>query len=327
MEEIYFYLLPEDMDVVQTLDGLKGYDYRWPSLNWVYGTYYRLKQHGFNNIKLVSEFPAKGIVVAASHQVKLFQKFGKDLFVISTVADTPPRFYTHINVAQNPFQLNEYPHLFRFPYWTHISHWPQPHIIPRNPERGDAFETVGYFGDASGLPADLLSDGFAESLHRLGLRLQTTENNFTDYSNVDVVLGTRTFGIERHVHKPYSKLLNAWLGRVPAIMGMESSFQAIKKSELDFIGVRNKEELLQGLQKLAASPLLRRQMVENGIERSKEFSEEKIVEAWAKLLFEEAPKQYKQWLRKTALERELFFADQFLSRSFRSLKKRLQKAE
>lgn len=314
------------MAVVQTLDGLKGYDYRWPSLNWIYGTYYRLKKHGYGGIQLVSEFPQRGIVVAASHQVKLFQKFNKEVFVISTVADTPPRFYTHLNVVQNPCQLNEYPHLLGFPHWTHIPHWPQPHIIPRNGERGEAFETVGYFGDASGLPAELHDKQFAEDLRRLGLTLQADANNFTDYSKVDAVIGVRSFSDEKYVHKPYSKLLNAWLGQVPAILGMESSFQSIKKTELDFIAVRNKNELLQALQTLAASPSLRQQMVQNGLERAKEFSEKNIVKAWATLLFEEAQLKYKQWLKKSAFERNLFYADQFLSRSFRSLKRRVQKS-
>lgn len=323
MEEIYFFLHIDDYEFVQTLDGLSGYDFKHPQLNWVWSTYYRLQQKGYTNIHLVNELPEKGIVVMASNQGGVFQKFPKDLFVILTVADSPPWLYTQINVSQNPLQPPDYPNILRFPVWKHISHWPQPNIISRNKERGDTFENVAFFGDRSQIAPELLSENFNDEMENLGLKFQIISKEFNDYSNVDAVLAIRSFSKSSILHKPYSKLINAWLAEVPIIVGKESSFQSIKKSTLDFIAVETREELFDALKTLKENPLLRQQMIQNGVQRSKEFTEEAILKTWEDLLFNEAQEYYKKWMKKGRAGRALFFSDLFISRSFRSVKKRL----
>lgn len=323
MEDIYFHLHYEDIDVINTLDGLKGYNYRWPSLNWVYGTYYRLKQKGVRGIHLVSSLPQKGIVVMPSHQAKLMQVYSKDLFIISTLADSPPRFYTHLNVSQNPYQSSLYPNLLGFPIWKHIPHWPQPGIVPRQTERGARFDTIGFFGDRTGIPAELLGEEFARELAALGMRLKVDDATFNDYSDVDAVVAVREFSDEPFFYKPASKLVNGWLAGVPVIGGADSAFSALRRSPLDYLLVKSKAELLAALQTLKASPELRRQMVQNGRQRVQALSEEAILHQWEELLFNEAQTHYRTWLKKNAVERGAFFADLFLSRGFRSVKNRI----
>jgi hypothetical protein len=323
MKDIYFFLHKDDYDFVQTLKGLNGYDFRWPQLNWIWSTYYRLKQKGYDNVHLVNKIPEKGIVVMASNQGSVFQKFSKNVFVILAVADSPPWFYTQINISQNPLQPYDYPNMLQFPVWKHISHWPQPNLITRNEERGDRLENVAFFGDKSQIAPELLSNDFKSEMERLGLKFLIIDREFNDYSTVDLVLAIRSFSKNSILQKPYSKLINAWLAQVPIIVGKESSFQSIKKSELDFIAVETKTELFDALKTLKEHPSLRQQMIQNGIQRSKEFTEEAILNTWENLLFNEAQEYYKQWMKKNTAGRALFFLDLFISRSLRSVKNRL----
>ena len=114
------------------------------------------------------------------------------------------------------------------------------------------------------------------------------------------------------------------MGEVPVITGNESSFTCIKKSDLDFISVENKVQLLEVLQRLKENRLLREEMVENGKARSLEFTEESIVAAWEKFLFNDAQLYYEKWIRKSNFEKQLFYTDLFLSRSVRSVKNRIK---
>lgn len=325
METIHFYLEEQDYHFAQSLKSIAGYDFRSPQLNWIWSTYFRLKKKGVVNICLTYTLPDKGIVVVASNQYKLLQKLSKDVFVISTVADSPPRFYTHINITQNPWQPSDYLNLFQFPVWKHIPHWPQPNLIPRNEARGNCFKNIAFFGNKDQIDPYLLSRDFEGDMKKMGLKFQIIDKEFNDYSSVDCVLAIRSFSNNPFLNKPYSKLVNAWFAKVPVIAGSESAFQSVKKSSFDFIAVKNVKELTEALQLLKENVVLREKMIGNGIERSKEFEEDLILHQWENFLFNEVPHYYQQWKDKGRLSRAIFYSDLFISRSFRSAKKRIFK--
>ena len=325
MEDVYFFLYPEDFDFVQSLPTIGGYDFRHPQINWVWSTYFRLKQKGYKNVHLIKELPQRGIVVMASNQRYLFKRFPSELLVILTVADSPPWFYSHINVAQNPVQPGDYPNVLNFPQWTFIPHWPQPNLLPRDEARGDRFENVAFLGDRSQLAPELLSEEFSKEVEKMCLRFSIIDKEFNDYRSLDAVLAVRRFSSDRHIHKPASKLVNAWAAGVPLIAGAESAFTSIQRSALDFLPVANKEEVLQALRRLKENPELRKQMATNGKSRFKDYSEEAVLQMWEQLLFNDAQNLYKKWRRKNSLSRGLFYSDMFLSRSVRSVKKRIFK--
>lgn len=322
METIHFFLHDDMYQLVKGFTGLGTYDFRWPQLNWIWTTYYRLKQKGYENIKLVNKIPDKGIVVMASNQGNVFQKFPKEIFVILTVADSPPWFYSQLNISQNSQQEKDYPNLLRFPVWTHIPHWPQPDLIPRNPERGDRFEKILYMGDRGQLAPELQTEGFFEKVKKLGFQFEIVTRGFNDYSEADVVIAIRNFEKQQMNHKPYSKLVNGWLAGVPVITGNESSFQSVRKSELDFLEAKSEADVLLALRRLKTDIALRKNMVTNGLERGQEFSEAATLARWEDLLFREAQDYYAQWVHKGSQHFYLFRTDLFLSRAFRSLKKR-----
>ena len=131
------------------------------------------------------------------------------------------------------------------------------------------------------------------------------------------------FPLKKYLYKPYTKLINAWIAGVPIIVGNESAYHAIQKSEFDFLMAQEKSELIEALKKLKQDKDFRFKMVQNGINRGLDFTEEIIIQTWVRFLYEEVPVFYEKWLRKGGFGRKLFYTDLFVSRTFRSLKKRV----
>ena len=91
--------------------------------------------------------------------------------------------------------------------------------------------------------------------------------------------------------KPATKLYNAWFAGVPAILPNEYAYRQLRKSELDYIEIKQPEDAANAILKLKNNPDLYRAMVENGLKRSNEFAREKIVAQWVDLLQRKIPEQ------------------------------------
>ena len=322
MATVNFYLNEGDYNRVKDLEQIEEFTLHHPQLVWSWGTYFRLKQRGYD-VTLCHKIPNDGILVMPAIYLALLQKPPANVLLICTVADSPPPLYMQVNVTQNPGQPSHYPNVFGLPIWRHIPHWPQPGLIPRNAVRGRIFENIAFFGHTDQLESSLRTETFRERLKQLGLNFEVRENDFTDYSSVDAVVAIRDFSNNVYVYKPYTKLINGWIAGTPVIVGPESSFQLIRKSEHDFLLAKNREELEQALFRLKNDESLRTKMIQNGYDRLKEFDEEAVAQAWANLLFKDAPMYYSQWKKKGTLSKQLFYADLFLSRSLRSVKNKL----
>ncbi len=319
---VYFFLCENDYDLVKNLTSIEDFILHHPQLVWIWTTYFRLKQKG-HAISLTCRMPEEGIVVISAVNLNLFQKPSEKVFLITTLADSPPPFYTQINISQNPWQHRNYPNLLRYPVWRHIAHWPQPNIVPRDERRGDRFEKIGFMGHRDQLEAYLSSTEFEQKLQKLGLTFEISETQFSDYSGFDAVLAIRDFENMPQLHKPYTKLINGWQAGVPVIAGNETAFQALKKSSLDFMSVATKNDLFEALQKLKADANLRAAMIKNGKARAPQFTEQRIVEQWEKLLFADAQMHYRNWMQKGTIGKSVFYMDLFVSRALRSVKNKL----
>lgn len=324
MTKVSFYLNEGDYSRVKDLTKLEDFTLRHPQLVWSWGTYFRLKEREYD-VNLICKIPESGIVVMPAIYLAMLQKPPDNVLLICTIADSPPPLYTQINISQNPWQPSQYRNLFGLPIWRHIPHWPQPGIIPRSEGRGNKFETIAFFGHSDQLDSFLATDDFRQELEGLGMKFEIREKNLSDYSDVDAVIAIRDFSDNPFLHKPYTKLINGWLAGIPVIVGPETSFRSIQKTDLDFLSAKSKEELIQNLRKLKEDESLRRRMIENGVQRMKEFSEESIIQAWQNLLFREAQIYFEQWTRKNHIARQLFYVDLFVSRSYRSIKNKLKK--
>lgn len=324
MAPVRFLLHPDYYKQVQGLDHVAEFTLHVPALIWEWATYFHLKNAG-HAVELVDEMPQDGIVIVSACMYPLLQKPPQNVILISTLADSPPRFFAHIHVSQNPWQHRDYPKPFGYPIWRFINIWPQPGIIPRDKSRGDKFERIGFFGHKDQLERSLQTVEFSNALAKQGLTLEIVDRDFNDYSNIDAVIAIRDFTGNPQYHKPNSKLINGWAAGVPVLATNESAFKAMKESLLDFIEVGSSEDLIAGLTKLKNDPLLVKKMVENGYKRVQDYTQEKILRDWEKLLFTDAQQLYAQWQRRSKAGKELFNANLFVARSYRNVKNRIRK--
>ena len=103
------------------------------------------------------------------------------------------------------------------------------------------------------------------------------------------MLAVRPEASDLYIHKPASKLINAWLAGVPALLGPEYAFRELRRSSLDYFEVSSLEDAIAAVKALSTDPQLYRAMVANGLERAKDFETDRIVELWVRALFEEIP--------------------------------------
>jgi hypothetical protein len=317
---IYFYIPPDKINF-ENLPQTVGAYWQWQCAEhsispmqsggcfWTLQTYLYLNDYGFP-CQLVDTLPDAGIVV--SHRDYLedtFQPPAK-LLLVCLRADVDRHPYAQLHVVQNPYQA--IPKGLMTLWESHfIPHWPQPSIIPRDPGRGDTFENVMFLGNAVNLVPEFQDPIWYQELNQLGLKFKTklSHDQWHDYSDTDVVLAIREFGQTNHWRgKPASKLYNAWHAGVPSILGYESSFQAEKKNELDYLEATSLSEVIAALRRLKEDQSLRVAMVEQGRTRALETSPDTMVKRWQEFLTTVAVPSYHDWCSKPAWQQQAFFS-------------------
>jgi hypothetical protein len=270
---IWFYIPPEDFAAAQRPNGSTEFLNR-PSCHWTLLTYLRLKPY-MGHCRMTSMLPTAGLLIAHRVSVPFKYRPPHRLLFVCICGDATPHPYAHIQVVQNPAQAMLIKSSFHIPFW------PQPDVIPRQLERGDKLENVDYFGVPEHLCSELRSHEWVQFLSNIGCRWRLREfHEWNDFSTTDVVVAVRSFDGDSHNHKPPSKLVNAWQGEVPAVLGPESAYQALRRSDADFLEVRSFAELKSAMLTLAQDSELRRRMRENGRRRSKEITTESLTERW-----------------------------------------------
>ncbi|PSR17852.1 hypothetical protein C8255_10335 [filamentous cyanobacterium CCP3] len=275
---------------------------------WIVTTYLYLKRKGVN-VLVSNKFTPRQINVVSSLDYSA-KDLAFDSFVVGTRSDGFKPVLCDFAIVQNRFQLDSATNAF-------IPHWPQPGIVPRLKERGNTIKNLTFKGNEKNLYEPFRSPEFQRELEKLGLELRvnvgSAEGNvsWNDYSTDDLVLAVRDLTERDILAKPASKLVNAWIAGVPALLGPEPAFQDSRKSSLDYIEIKSTEEALEAIQKLKANPELYRSMIINGFERAEEFTVEKVIKRWVEVLSGPIANQYGHWKKKTKLERMTNFLLRF----------------
>lgn len=297
LEPVRFFLADEpDLDAVMGLDPDRDVAaFTSGERTWIAQTFLRLRAAGYP-VELVHLPPERGIVVFhAKHKhalARLVQPRSAPVFV-ATRADNSMPLLADFEVLQNGRFAD---HRRRFS----VPHWPQPGIQPRDPGRGSTVVRVGYMGLVENLHPDFRADAWRSAVADAGFewvprmaRFREIPDRSTigwdDYRELDVVLAVRPDERRLRFAKPATKLVNAWRGRVPAIVGVEYACREIRRSEDDYLEVRSANDALEALCRLRDDPALYARMVANGSRRAEEFSHRAIVGQWARLLFEVLP--------------------------------------
>jgi hypothetical protein len=294
-----------------------------PSLNWTWRTYYHLASTGYP-CQLVSSLPDKGIIFSAACNLPILFRPQPEQFIISCVADSPPRFFAQCQIFQSLSQSLLWQESSQLPYIGYMPHWTQPGLLCRDPERGNSLLNLGYFGASNQIDPSLRTQETYLKFKEIGISLNFNFQTFHDYREIDGILAVRSFGRDIISHKPASKLINAWRAGTPAILGKELAFKELYHSDLDYIEVASISEIFDACKRLQDDPNQFEKMSENGLKRAEDFSDKVLTKKWINLLEEEIPILYEKWLKMSPLSRNVYYYNQFILRTKLSAKKRLK---
>jgi hypothetical protein len=321
---VYFYIPPSEMPVGGVPDNAdskwSGFiDYmRQPgagmkpaicSYAWILQTFLHLREVDFP-CQITSTLPDAGIIIAQRAALPFYLKPNPKQLIVCVRADFDPHNYAHMHIVQNPEDTKQLENSFFMP------HWPQPGLIPRDKNRGDKFENIAFFGvkGRGSLAPELLDTSWEKQLEAMGLHWEIVgEERWHDYSNVDAVLAVRNFKDKNEYrHKPATKLHNAWLAGVAAILGTDSAFRAERQSELDYIEVTSVDEAIAALKRLQTNVQLYQAMRHNAQLRSEKLTNSALATRWKNFITEKVVPAYEQWVNLSSLQRKFWFAKQHL---------------
>lgn len=263
---------------------------------WILQTYLRLARERYP-VELSWKVPEEGVVVFHAKEARRLRRRlrGKEnLVLVGVRGDNREPLLADFEIVQNGRFANGRKRFF-------LPHWPQPGLIPRDPDRGSRIERVAYKGFDANLHPDFRQPEWAAFLAGHGIEWVTDSVRFAgpetqgealswpDFRTIDLILAVRPRERKMRTSKPATKLVNAWLAGVPALLGPEYQFREIRRSELDYIEVSSAEEAKVAVRRLLADPDLYLEMVENGRMRATEFSSEAILARWTELLYQTIP--------------------------------------
>ncbi|MFZ4115501.1 MAG: hypothetical protein ACOYK6_02115 [Chthoniobacterales bacterium] len=288
---------------------------------WIYQTWALLNEAGVD-CDLTDTLPREGIFIAL--RGSLPSSFGTDaplpenLFFVDIVADGFPHPAAQLHLVQNKAHTRLLPRSLFVPHWT------QPCLMPRDAKRGHRFEKICFFGDSENLEPTLRTEAWHQRLKEeldITFEIRGAEE-WHDYSDVDGVIAIRSFSSSHQLHKPATKLYNAWQAGVPFIGGNDSAYKADGNPGKNYLIATSAEDVFGHLKKLKEDERFRVDLVNQGVLSGKKFTREATLEHWKKLVQETIPLQAREWQQKSQIERSFFVLTQrlicFLDRSLRA---------
>jgi hypothetical protein len=277
---------------------------------WTLLTYLHLRERHFS-CELKREMPERGIVVSHRDWLPIIRP-NPNLLLVNLKADRRSHPYAQLEIVQTPEEL-EPPSALRM---THvIRHWPQPSLIPRDPARGDRFEHAAFIGYPEQLAPELKSSKWTSALADLGIRWSIIPiTRWHDFSDIDVIVAARHLDGTVTSNRPASKLYNAWLANIPALLGPEAAFRRERRSDLDYIEITSLSGAIEAIRRLCDNPNLRNQMIANGHQRSFEFHPDRITAEWEDFFTNIARPILRRWNTASPLQRRVYFFNRNLWR-------------
>ncbi|RMF84370.1 MAG: hypothetical protein D6744_03190 [Planctomycetota bacterium] len=249
--------------------------------------FFRLKRRGLP-VRLSDRFASAMINVAHCDDLDAWRQ-PVSAFVVAIQNDRFAPSLCELCVVPNPL-------LAASPRDVYLPCYTQTGLIPRDADRDAHIERVAYFGIEKNLAPEFRSETFRAALAQRGLRFELRQRDWHDYRAVDVILAVRTdYNPQFLRHKLPLKLHNAWMARVPALLGPEPAYQHARRSELDYIEVCTPSEALAAIDRLRAEPDLYRAMVQNAEQRSAPLAHDRVTDAWRDYLFDTAAAAFERW--------------------------------
>ena len=296
---------------------------------WIVQTYLHVRDalaaDGWT-VALSDRFEAGAICVAHWDELHRPRWRAPRSYLIGVRADRPPLLVADKVVRQNTLVPDAAGRVG-------IPLWPQPGIRPRRPERGNDVRRVGYFGRLAMAPSFFSDSLFRRELDVLGLEFVPSEHDWQDYRDVDVVIAFRTAPPSLLLHKPVTKLSNAWLAGVPAIVGPEPAYLQLRTDENDMCVAHDGAEVIAELKRLVHEPGHYAAMRERAARRAPAFDVPAIRDRWLAFFRERVAPAFAQWrheeagfARRYAWYLDALLAERIAAKRFRALVRREQAA-
>lgn len=299
--KVSFVLMQDDRPLAKLVDLDPDRDWRdfvTTTSAWILQTYLRLKVAG-SNVELRESLPASGIAVisAGDYREALRHRMqSTDALIAAPLGSyrRRPRF-ADVIIVQNPSEADGKRRLF-------VPHWPQPGLMSRDPSRGARIERAAFKGFPKNLDAAFQTPEWRQFLREQGIEwvhdavpyaeLQTDTRGlqFPDYRDIDLIVAVRPENPQMYPDRPATKLVNAWLAGVPAILGPELAYRALRQDPLDYLEVRNLSDAQAAVRQLVRDRGLYLAMIEHGKRRGTEFTVDRVRQQWQDLLFDRVPR-------------------------------------
>lgn len=247
---------------------------------WVVQTYLHLSARGLD-CNLTGDIPSSGIVLAHHDDFPPESDIPASTYWVCAQADrTTVQPYADFLILQNPTQRA----ISLQPY-TYLPHWPQPGLIPRDSRRGDEFRNATFFGELQNIHEGLKTPTFTQWCNNNNIHFDIApRSRWHDYSTSDAVIALRPSDKGWSSEKPPTKLINAWIAGVPAILGLESAFRSEGRVGTDYLEVHTISDLCSALLLLRANPQLRQKIAAAGTLQAQRFNASSIADRWLNLL-------------------------------------------
>ena len=279
-------------------------------VQWV--IYLMLKDQGWD-VRICHGYPASGILVIHRSHVKKFV-WNPDLFVVSLQWDYKRDDRAQIHLVSNYFKTsrNALGWLDRISFkglQYYIPPIMHPVIIPRDRQRGDTFENIAFIGDPKNLDDAFKTKDFVQAVQEMGMRfiIRSEPQEMPDYSDVDAVIAIRKIG-RVITNKPPTKLINAWRGGVPSLLGCEIGFREARQSEYDYIEVDSVDDVISGLERLKTDIKFRKKMIENAMHRAQPYSADGQRQIWIDFFRSNVIPAFDRWNMRFNLYKFIFLS-------------------
>jgi hypothetical protein len=173
----------------------------------------------------------------------------------------------------------------------YLPHWSQPGLLKRDETRGQQVRTILFPGARENLLEEFRGATWTRWLTQRGLEFRCSSSgkdgqpaDWHDYRQVDVIIAIRPSAGRQVTNKPGSKLFNAWLAGVPAILGPESGYRELRAGPLDYIEATGVDDTMAAIDRLLDDPALYQAMVDNGHARGAAFTDAATLTAWRTLI-------------------------------------------
>jgi hypothetical protein len=259
--------------------------------NWVVQTYLhvreRLAQQGIST-SIGERFMPNAVCVAHRDCLNNFFDSSFRSFVVGVRADRPPLHNCNITIVQNHLGLDGDDTVF-------MPFWPQPGLVPREPGRGSMIQKLAYMGRTGSMPHWYTEPTFLQALADEGVAFEIRETQWHDYSDVDLVLACRDEASNVLAHKPASKLVNAWLAGVPALLSPEPAFMRLRHDDDDFKIVHSGKDVIEAVRALKRCPIAYMRMLARAQQRRQYCDRERVIAAWMHLLTGRVQRDFTAW--------------------------------